>query len=193
MKILITADVHFRQHWFRWLIEEGASYDLICIAGDLLDMFGSEPRIAQAREVSRWIRELAKVARVAICSGNHDNAGRQTSLDRAPVYEWLAALGKEPKIITDGMTELVNDLIVTTVPYHCSKEQKSVWLDRGNTIRRQRGSQWLVLQNVPPRGPIPVRPPRNARLWNFSRLTGRNISFAGTVISFRTLPETAGR
>jgi len=37
----------------------------------------------------------------------------------------------------------VNDLIVTTVPYHCSKEQKSVW--------RQRGNQWLVLHHVPPR------------------------------------------
>jgi hypothetical protein len=87
--------------------------------------------MAQAREVSRWIRELAKVTRVTICSGNHDNAGRQMSVDRAPVYQWLVALGKEPKIITDGMTELVNDLFVTTVPYHCSKQQKLVWLDRG--------------------------------------------------------------
>ena len=76
MKILITADLHFRQHWFGWLIEQGTSYDLICIAGDLLDMFFREPRIVQGREVRRWIRELAKVTRVAICSGNHDNAGQ---------------------------------------------------------------------------------------------------------------------
>jgi hypothetical protein len=27
--------------------------------------------MVQAREVSQWIRELAKVTRVAICSGNH--------------------------------------------------------------------------------------------------------------------------
>jgi hypothetical protein len=80
----------------------------------------------QAREVSGWIRELSKVTWVAVCSGNHDNAGRQISADRAPVYEWLVALGREPKVITDGATRTVNDLIVTTVPYHCSKEQKSV-------------------------------------------------------------------
>ena len=86
---------------------------------------------------------------VAVCSGNHDNAGRQISADRAPVYEWLAALGREPKVVTDGATQTVNDLIVTTVPYHCSKEQKSVWLDRGFNIRRQRGNQWLVLHHVP--------------------------------------------
>jgi predicted phosphodiesterase len=150
MKILITADLHFRLHWFRWLIEQGANYDLVCISGDLLDMFKFESRTEQAREVSRWIRELAKATWVAVCSGNHDTAGRQISADRAPVYEWLAALGKEPKVITDGATQTVNDLIVTTVPYHCSKEQKSVWLDRGFTIRRQRGGPWLVLHHIPP-------------------------------------------
>ena len=114
-------------------------------------MFRSEPRIVQAREVSRWTGELAKITRVAICSGNHDDAGRQITADRAPIYEWLFELGKEANIITDGVTQVVNDLVVTTVPYYCSKEQKSVWLDRGDILRRQRGSRWLVLHHVPPR------------------------------------------
>ena len=61
-----------------------------------------------------------------------------------PYIDWLVSLGKEPRIITDGVMQVVSDLIVTTIPYHCSKEQKSVWLDRGFTIRRQRGNQWLV-------------------------------------------------
>jgi DNA repair exonuclease SbcCD nuclease subunit len=126
MKIFITADVHYRERWFRWLINRAKNYDLICIAGDLLDTFSEGPRMVQAREVSRWIRELSKVTWVAVCSGNHDNAGRQISADRAPVYDWLVSLGREPKIITDGLTQVVNDLIVTTVPYHCSKEQKSI-------------------------------------------------------------------
>jgi Calcineurin-like phosphoesterase len=150
MKILITADLHYREHWFQWLLAQAKNYDLICLAGDLLDIFMGEPRIVQAQEVSQWIRELGKVTWVAICSGNHDNAGRQISPDRAPVYEWLVALGREPKIITDGVTQVLNDLIVTALPYHCSKEQKSVSLDRGAIIRRQRGGPWLVLHHVPP-------------------------------------------
>lgn len=81
MKILITADLHYREQWFR-LLSRAAEWDLVCIAGDLLDMFNAEPRIMQARTVSRWIRELAKVTRVAICSGNHHNSGRQISADR---------------------------------------------------------------------------------------------------------------
>jgi predicted phosphodiesterase len=111
MKILVAADLHYREQWFR-LLERSRDYDLICIAGDLLDMFNAEPRIVQARTVSRWIRELAKVTRVAICSGNHDNAGTQISTDRAPVYEWLCELGKDPRIITDGSTEVLGDLII---------------------------------------------------------------------------------
>jgi hypothetical protein len=114
-------------------------------------MFNAEPRIVQARTVSRWIRELAKVTRVALCSGNHDNPGRQITADRAPVYEWLYELGKEPGIITDGSTDVLDDLIVTTVPYFCYREQKAIWLNRGASIRRQRGAiPWLVLHHIPP-------------------------------------------
>ena len=98
MKILLTADLHYREGWFRWLFERSANYDLVCIAGDLLDLFRSEPpRLEQAWQVSRRIRELAKVTYVALCSGNHDNAGRQIFADRAPVYEWFIALGREPR------------------------------------------------------------------------------------------------
>jgi hypothetical protein len=60
-------------------------------------------------------------------------------------------LGKHPKIITDGSTQKLEKLVVTTVPYHCSKEQKSIWLDRGFTIRRQTGKPWIVLHHVPPK------------------------------------------
>ena len=88
-------------------------------------MFSGEPRIVRAQKVSLWIRKLAKLAWVAICSGNHDNAGGQVSRDRAPVYEWLVTLGREPKIVTDGVTQVVSDLIITTLPYHCSNQQKS--------------------------------------------------------------------
>src|ERR1700741_827838 len=113
-------------------------------------MFNREPRIVQAMEVSRWIRDLAKLTRIAISSGNHDDAGRQIVADRAPVYEWFFKLGKERNIITDGVTQIVEDLILTTVPYHCSKEQKSVWLERGSTLRRSRGNSWLFLHQRPP-------------------------------------------
>src|ERR1700676_5136617 len=137
MRLLITADPHFRLHWFRWLIEQAPDFDLVCIAGDLLDMFRSETSMEQAREVRMLIRELADLVPVAVCSGNHDNAGRIVSHDRASVYEWFIDLGMHPNIITDGSTRKLEDLIVTAIPYHCSRQEKSIWLDRGSTIRKK--------------------------------------------------------
>jgi hypothetical protein len=61
-------------------------------------------------------------------------------------------------VVADGVTQVVNDLIVTTVLYHCSKEQKSVRLDLGASIRRQRGGPWLVLHHIPP-----IRYPRSGK------------------------------
>ena len=151
MTLLITADLHFRIHWFRWLIEQTPNFDLVCIAGDLLDMFNPETRMQQARQVRTLIRELADLVPVAVCSGNHDNAGRLVSHDRASVYDWFIELGTHPNIITDGSTRKLENLIVTTISYHCSRQEKSIWLDRGSTIRRQTGTPWIVLHHVPPK------------------------------------------
>jgi Icc-related predicted phosphoesterase len=104
MKLLLTADLHFRPHWFRWLIEQAPDFDLVCIAGDLLDMFKSETPVEQAREVRTLIRELADLVPVAVCSGDHDKAGRLASHDRASLYEWFIDLGTHRNIITDGST-----------------------------------------------------------------------------------------
>jgi predicted MPP superfamily phosphohydrolase len=65
-------------------MERAPSYDLVCIVADLLDMFNVESTKGQAREVSIPIRELADIVPVAICSGNHDNAGELVSHDRRP-------------------------------------------------------------------------------------------------------------
>ena len=107
----------------------------------------------QAREVQTLVKELADIVPVALCSGNHDNAGRPISHDRASVYAWFIELGTHRNIITDGSTRKLENLIVTTIPYHCSRQEKSIWLDRGSTIRKKTGMLFviaLIIANVPP-------------------------------------------
>ena len=94
MTILATADLHYQRPWFDWLIREASRFEAVLIAGDFLDIFSTEPRTAQAREARSWLRRLSEITKVAICSGNHDNVGRQITWDRAPIYEWLAELGQ---------------------------------------------------------------------------------------------------
>jgi hypothetical protein len=38
---------------------------------------------------------------------------------------------------------------LTAVPYHCARQEKSIWLDRGSTNRRQTGMPWIILHHVP--------------------------------------------
>ena len=66
MKLPIVADLYFRRHWFQWLIKRGRSPELVCIAGDLLDMFKPETRMEQARETAVLIRELPNLVPVAV-------------------------------------------------------------------------------------------------------------------------------
>jgi predicted MPP superfamily phosphohydrolase len=149
MKLLLTADLHFRVDWFRWLIEQAPNYGLVCIAGDLLDMFDVKSTREQAREVTGLIKELANIVPVAVCSGNHDNAGGLISHDRASLYKWLVELGAHPKIITDGVTRKLEDLILTTIPY---LEGRKINLARSRFNHSQ--ANWAaldVLHHVPPK------------------------------------------
>ena len=151
MKVLVTADIHYRPDWFEWLIREAPRFDAVFIAGDFLDIFIAKPRTEQMNEVQRWLRRLASITRGAICSGNHDNTGHQVVRDRAPVYEWLADLGQVPNLITDGCTRVLDNIIITTVPYYCTPAQKAVWLERGASIRNSHpGYKWVVIHHVPP-------------------------------------------
>jgi hypothetical protein len=58
-------------------------------------------------------------------------------------------ISERTRTSSDGSTRKLENLIVTTIPYHCSRQEKSVWLDRGFTIRKQTGMPWIVLHHVP--------------------------------------------
>jgi hypothetical protein len=45
---------------------------------------------------------------------------------------------------------------LTAIPYHYSRGEKSIWLDRGATIRKQTGMPWIVLHHVAPKNGLGV-------------------------------------
>jgi Icc-related predicted phosphoesterase len=63
MKVLLTADLHSNPDWFRWLEEEAGKYELIGIAGDLLDAFGKVVLGDQAAQVKGFLYRLAENVR----------------------------------------------------------------------------------------------------------------------------------
>ena len=57
MKVLLVADLHYTLPQFDWLQQEGSSYDVVVIAGDLLDLASPVPVAAQVVVVTKLIAE----------------------------------------------------------------------------------------------------------------------------------------
>lgn len=70
MKILHVADLHMNQAWFGWIESQAGRFDLIAIAGDLLNAFSNVNMCDQAKVARHWLIGLA--CPTVICSGNHD-------------------------------------------------------------------------------------------------------------------------
>jgi hypothetical protein len=51
MKILLTSALYLSLPWFEWLIAKGPAFNLVCIAGDFLDLFSKESKLKQVAQV----------------------------------------------------------------------------------------------------------------------------------------------
>ena len=150
MKILLTADLHHRRTWYEWLVSQAPQYDLVCVAGDLLDMFAADEG-GQIDYLRRdWLpKTIATGVPLAVCSGNHDHS----------MITWLSYIDVPGKVVGDGSTQLLSfssgeQLIVTTCPYYRSFNRRDsvmieLW-ERGARLRDEWFAPWLVLHHEPP-------------------------------------------
>ncbi|MDF9827919.1 Icc-related predicted phosphoesterase [Ereboglobus sp. PH5-10] len=103
MRILHVADLHFRKEWYEWVASQSDDYDVLVIAGDLLNMLPVEatPLPQQARVVRDWLQALPKP--VVVCTGNHDvwRGDPLVPTDAWAEGGWLQ-LCKSEKLVVDG-------------------------------------------------------------------------------------------
>jgi hypothetical protein len=76
MKLLHVADLYVRPHWFEWVAAQASNYDAVCVAGDLLDMFGIAKTAlrAQATWTRDWLGESP--GRLFVCSGTLNRSAK---------------------------------------------------------------------------------------------------------------------
>jgi len=121
MRILHTADLHYRLDWYDWVSRQANDYDVLVIAGDLLTMFPLEatPLHRQARVASDWLKTLDKPT--IVCTGNHDIWLIEPHLttDVAAEGNWLQ-LCKRPGLIVDGQDASIGGERFASVKWGCS-------------------------------------------------------------------------
>ena len=66
MKILLVADLHYSLPQLDWVVKVAADYDLVIIAGDLLDITSSVDPGAQIVVVLAYLKRIRSRARLLV-------------------------------------------------------------------------------------------------------------------------------
>ena len=72
MKLLTIGDLHYNMRQFDWVVANASNYDMIIIAGDLLNIAGHLDLDTQILVVNKYLQRLKAATTVLVCSGNHD-------------------------------------------------------------------------------------------------------------------------
>lgn len=147
MKVLATGDLHYSLPQFDWLLERAANYDVVIIAGDLLDIAGHVDLDAQILVVQRYLEELSKNSTLLFCSGNHDG-DRKTSHDEY-VCDWMAS-DLMPNQFGDYMSYTAEGWRFTMCPWWdgpVTEKEVAAFLEKQAAIERE---SWFVVHHSPP-------------------------------------------
>lgn len=104
MRILAVSDLHFGLNQFDWVVQQADGYDLVIIAGDLLDIAGHLDLDSQITVVVRYLRAISGNTRLLVCSGNHD--GDEKNETQEYVARWLQRVRATGLVVDGGTVEL---------------------------------------------------------------------------------------
>jgi uncharacterized protein len=109
MKLLHVCDLYMHRRWLEWLALQAPDFDVVAIAGGILDLDAPVHRIDQQMAAFRtWALNFP--GKLVVCSGQHDV---DTGSHRAA---WLEALARDQVTVDRGVTE-VKGWTIEAVPY----------------------------------------------------------------------------
>lgn len=148
MKILCVSDLHYSLQQFDWLTRNADGYDLVIIAGDMMELGSYIDTDTQAAVMERYFRRICAEVPLVVCSGNHDLVDEG---DGTRTSEWLDDL---------AILELAVDLQcfeneavrILSLPWWETKEEREAagdWLCKKCGERDGRMEIWVY--HAPPK------------------------------------------
>jgi Icc-related predicted phosphoesterase len=149
MKILAVSDLHFGLAQFDWVAQQAERYDLVIIAGDLLDLGGHLDLDSQITIVVKYLRTISAKTRLLVCSGNHD--GDEKNEFQEYIARWLQRV-RTTGLTVDGSGVDLNGVRLSVCPWWdgpASREQMQAFLRRE---KPEPTRPWLWVHHAPPDG-----------------------------------------
>jgi Icc-related predicted phosphoesterase len=148
MQILVVSDLHYSLPQLDWVASVAADYDVVVIAGDLLDISSMVEPDAQIAVVLEYLARIAGKTTVIVCSGNHDLNAVNDLDERAA--RWLEAASASGVFI-DGTRVELDAILVSVCPYWDgprSCEVVGAQLDEDAALVGDR--TWVWVYHAPP-------------------------------------------
>ncbi len=150
MKILVVADLHYTLKQWDWVNQVSGGFDLVVVAGDLLDRVSTVDVEVQILVVRKYLGRIAPKARLLVSSGNHDGDSRNAAGES--VASWIPESGGgDDGILVDGDCFEEDGHVFTICPWWDGPETKA---QVGELLKRDaellRGRTWIWVYHAPP-------------------------------------------
>ena len=149
LRLLLVADLHYTLPQFDWLVRAAPAFDVVVIAGDLLDISSTVPLNAQAVVVLRYLRLLHETTTLVVGSGNHDLTGPDARGEQAAL--WLAE-ARAGGLHGDGSSLRVGDALISVCPWWDGPLGREAVAAQLATDAAARPARWIWVYHWPPYG-----------------------------------------
>jgi Icc-related predicted phosphoesterase len=145
----LAADLHYTLRQLDWVAAAAPSFDLVVVAGDLVDISSSLPVEAQVIALKAFLERLADQVPLVVSSGNHDLDGRDGAGEKAAL--WLRSLD-HPRLVTDGGSLAAGDTLVTVCPWWDGPVGRDAVAEQLAADAARRPGTWIWVYHWPPDG-----------------------------------------
>ena len=149
MKILAVSDLHFGLNQFDWVAQQAPCYDLVIIAGDLLDIAGHVDLDAQITVIVKCLRTISSQTRLLVCSGNHD--GDEKNEAQEYIARWLQRV-RAAGLVVDGASLEFGEVKLSVCHWWDGPASREAMNALLRAEQPAASKTWLWVHHAPPAG-----------------------------------------
>jgi len=149
MRLLLVSDLHYGLRQYDWVAEAAPDFDVVVIAGDMLDLRSVVPIPAQTTAIAAQLARIGARGTLAAASGNHDLDDRDEAGEKAAV--WLQG-SRSTQVHVDGDSLVVGSTLLTICPWWDGPTGRQELEDRLVTESALDKETWAWVYHAPPAG-----------------------------------------